>query len=344
MKLLLHKLFNWEYWPYQIVYIPVYFVWIYYSIKSKSLFFFNSANPTIKNGGFFNESKFLIYQLIPQKYYPKTLLISKSTNFEEVKNTFTKENIQFPFIVKPDIGLRGTAVKKIHTIEELEAYNSNSKFNYLLQELIPYSNEVGIFYVRYPNETEGKITGIVSKEFLIVKGDGVKTLKELILENPRYALQYKKLEEEYGAEFDTVLKYNEEMNLVPIGNHAKGAKFIDVSNLIDSKLNTVINKMCQEIDGFYFGRIDIMYDNWEDFKEGKNFMIVEVNGAASEPTHIYDPKHSIFFAWKEIIKHIRILYQISKLNRLNKHKSLTFKEGMEELRIHNLHFKLLKEI
>jgi hypothetical protein len=38
---------------------------------------------------------------------------------------------------------------------------------------------VGIFYVRYPNE-EGKITGIVSKEFLIVTGNGVTTVEELI--------------------------------------------------------------------------------------------------------------------------------------------------------------------
>jgi hypothetical protein len=39
---------------------------------------------------------------------------------------------------------------------------------------------VGIFYVRYPNEEKGKITGIVSKEFLIVTGNGVATVEELI--------------------------------------------------------------------------------------------------------------------------------------------------------------------
>lgn len=344
MKLLLHKIFNWEYWPYQIVYIPIYFVWIYYAIKSKSLFFFNAANPTIKNGGFFNESKYAIYELIPQQYYPKTIVIPQSMSFAEVKNRYANNNFQFPIIVKPDIGLRGTAVKKIDTYSELESYNSVSKFDYLIQELIPFSNEVGIFYVRFPNESKGKITGIVSKEFLIVKGDGIKTLKELIVENPRYALQYKVLEKEYANQFHLVLKENEELNLVPIGNHARGAKFIDVSHLIDDKLNTVIDTMCQKIEGFYFGRIDIMFDNWVDFKNGKKFMIVEVNGAASEPTHIYDPKHSIFFAWKEIIKHIQLLYQISKINRLKNHKNLTFREGLQELKKHNLHFKQLKKV
>jgi hypothetical protein len=52
-----------------------------------------------------------------------------------------------------------------------------------------------------------------------------------------------------------------------------------------------------QIPEFYYGRLDIMFTSWEDLAQGLNFSIVEVNGAGSEPTHIYDPKHSIFFAW-----------------------------------------------
>jgi hypothetical protein len=33
--------------------------------------------------------------------------------------------------------------------------------------------------------------------------------------------------------------------------------------------------------------------NVEELEQGINFSIVELNGA--EPTHIYDPKHSLFF-------------------------------------------------
>jgi hypothetical protein len=47
---------------------------------------------------------------------------------------------------------------------------------------------VGIFYVRYPNEEKGKITGIVSKEFLIVTGNGVYSGR-IDKVNPRYELQ-----------------------------------------------------------------------------------------------------------------------------------------------------------
>ena len=54
-----------------------------------------------------------------------------------------------------------------------------------------------------------------------------------------------------------------------------------------------------------------MYNTLEELEQGKNFAVVELNGAASEPTHIYDPQHSIFFAWKELTRHIRYMFEIS---------------------------------
>ena len=53
------------------------------------------------------ESKKEIYDLIPQKYYPKTELILENNDFEKVISVFENSSIQFPFIAKHDIGLRG---------------------------------------------------------------------------------------------------------------------------------------------------------------------------------------------------------------------------------------------
>jgi hypothetical protein len=39
-------------------------------------------------------------------------------------------------------------------------------------------------------------------------------------------------------------------------------------------------------------------------------MIIEINGAKSEPTHIYDPKHSFWYAQKEIYKHQKLFYRV----------------------------------
>lgn len=334
MKLLLHKIFNWEYWPFQILYIPIYFLWGYYALRAKSLFFFNASNPGIKNGGFFMESKKVIYDLIPKQHYPKTELLKKGTSFEEVLNLIANVGIQYPFIAKPDIGLRGLGVKKIKTVEELQDYVQKADFDYIIQDLIPYENEVGIFYVRYPNEKKGSITGIVAKEFLIVVGDGFSSLETLIKKNPRFELQLAPLRKEYGDQLSEVLKRGEKRNLVPFGNHARGAKFIDGSHRISPELEKTIDDLCVQISGFFYGRLDVMYHSWEELEAGKNFAIVELNGAASEPTHIYDPKHSVFFAWKELARHITYMYEISVLNNKKGVPFLTHKEGMREYRSH----------
>lgn len=334
MKLFFHKLFRWEYWPFQIVYIPIYFLWAFYALKARTIFFFNASNPKIKNGGFMAESKKEIYDLIPQKYYPKTELILENNDFEKVDSVFQNSSIQFPLIAKPDIGLRGSAVKKIHNLEELRTYNSNANFDYLIQDLIPYANEVGIFYVRFPNQTKGKVTGIVAKEYVIIEGDGKATMEQLIRANPRYELQIENIKKDFGTQFNEVLEKGKKLNLVPYGNHARGAKFIDASNLITDKLNETIDAMCQEIPEFYFGRLDIMYDSWMDLEQGKNFAIVEINGAGSEPTHIYDPKHSLFFAWKELARHITYMYKISVQNHKRGFPYLKHKEGMRQYKLH----------
>ena len=337
LRLFFHKLTHWEYWPFQIVYIPIYFLGIYYAIKAKSLYFFNAANPTIKNGGFMMESKKEIYDLIPQQYYPKSQLIQEGTPLEKILRIVDMAKMNYPLIAKPDIGLRGSGVKKINSQADLEAYANKANFNYLIQDLIPYPNEIGIFYVRYPHQQSGLITGIVSKEFLIITGNGIDTVEELIKSNPRYELQLKVLKKEYGSKLFEILPKGEKLNLVPYGNHARGAKFIDGSHWITPKLTETINKMCLEIPGFYFGRLDVMYNTFEEMEQGLNFSMVELNGAGSEPTHIYDPKHSLFFAWKELARHFTYMYEISLANHQNGAPYLTHKEGLKEYNMHLKH-------
>ncbi len=326
LKNTIHKILHWEYWPMNVVYFPIYFYWIFLSLKAKSLGFFNASNPSIKNGGFAMESKKEIYDLIPHKYYPNTVLFKENDTFETILEEIENAKIHLPFIIKPDIGLQGLRVAKIHSNKELKNYLKNSNHNFLVQEFVKFPFEIGLFYYRMPNETKGKITGIVYKDFLIVTGDGLHTTKELILQNPRFALQLDTLKEKFGKQLNAILPKGEELNLVPFGNHVRGSKFTDVSHWINDKLTDTFNEICLQIPGFYYGRLDIMFQSREDLEKGENFSIIELNGAASEPAHMYDPKHSIFFAWKEIITHYNILYKISTYNYQKGHPYLSVKQ------------------
>src|SRR5258708_34374610 len=112
-------------------------------------------------------------------------------------------------------------------------------------------------------------------------------MEELLKKDKRFVLQLPFLKKSYDKKLETILLKDEEYLLVPYGNHARGAKFIDISNLIDKQLTDTMDGVCKEIPYFYFGRMDIKYNTWEELKEGKNFSIIEVNDAGSETTHIY---------------------------------------------------------
>lgn len=337
------RLFNWEYWPFNAVYAPIMFYWFWLSLKSRSFFFFSTANPSIENGGFALESKAAIYGLIPKKYSPQTLLFKTGTTLSQIKEQITANRFTYPMIAKPDIGGRGVQVKLVHNETELAAYIKQIRVDFLLQAYVDYKNEIGLFYYRIPGEMTGHISGIVGKEFLTITGNGQSTMKDLIINESRYLLQLKTLIKTYGSTYlESILDAGETRTLVPYGNHARGAKFIDLSHLITDELTQNIDRVCRQIPGFYFGRMDIMYNTWEELSAGKNFSIIELNGAGSEPTHIYDPSHSIFFAWKEIIRHWHLLYRISKLNNQRKGlKYMSYEQGTTMLRDNNKYLKLV---
>src|SRR4026209_285895 len=110
-KILYHpffiRLLHWEYWPFHIVYAPTYLYWAWLSARARSFFFFNTANPSITNGGFLMESKKEIYDLIPPDYYPRTLLFKAGTCKEQVIAAIRARQLKFPLVGKPDIGMQG---------------------------------------------------------------------------------------------------------------------------------------------------------------------------------------------------------------------------------------------
>ncbi len=343
-QLKLYKWTHWEYWPFSLVYYPMFPVWLYFSLKARSFFFFNAANPTMKNGGMAMESKMQIYDLMPQGKFPDTVYISKKENLENALDKVMASGISYPFIVKPDIGMKSFGVDKIKNKEEFRNYFLQMHEDFLVQNLIPYRNELGIFYVRMPGEKKGKITGMVDKKFLTVIGDGKSSILQLIKRNPRSHFQLQALQRKYGFKLNMVLDQGKEFVLVPFGSHTRGAEFRDVSHLLNDELMETIENVCSQVEGFHYGRLDVLYNSFEELNKGEKFSVIEINGAGGEPTHIYDPKHSIFFAWKEIIRHWGMLNRISIMNHKKGHSYLSFKDGRAMLRDSNTIEQQIKAI
>ncbi len=311
--------FNWEFWPTYMFYIPLFPLYLYYALRSGSLTYFVATNPAIKNGGDATESKFDTLKILPKDLIPNSIFIPKNTPFKAVLEKIAKQLLHFPLIIKPDVGYRGLLVNKLKNETDLKAYlKKYSQIDLIIQEFVAFPKECGILYYRYPNEKKGTITSITIKSFLHVKGDGQSKLSDLIAKNDhvkRYESIYKDRILDY---LDYKPKKDESYILNEIGNHCKGATFINGNHLISPKLTQTFDALADKIDGIYFGRFDVKYAQFSALEAGENFKIIELNGVIAEPTHIYDAsKSSYFIALKSLAKHWYYVYKIARINHKN---------------------------
>jgi hypothetical protein len=130
------RLRHWEYWPFAVVYFPVFFYYLWLSIKARSPFFFSTSNPSIETGGLLGESKADILARISDEFKPQTWLVSASATVAEVLALVADNKISYPLIAKPDVGERGWRVEKIESQAGLVAYLNSSPGDFLIQEYV----------------------------------------------------------------------------------------------------------------------------------------------------------------------------------------------------------------
>jgi len=102
---------------------------------------------------------------------------------------------------------------------------------------------------------------------------------------------------------------------VEAGDHAQGCIFQDGKHLLTPALAERIDAISQKLNGFYIGRYDIRYASEEDLLTGRSFQIVELNGAASEATSIYDARNSLFAAYRTLFQQWDLVFAIGAQNR-----------------------------
>lgn len=337
------KLFDWEQWPHKVLYAPLVPFWLWYIIRSGSVWYFTPSNPKLTFGGMEGEPKKEMYDLLPAGTYPSTCNVTTNEKFEAVLQKLLHYNIRFPLIVKPEVGGQGILFRKIDTEHQLKEYHEKNPVEYIIQELVTYPMEVSIFYYRYPGKQKGAITGFLYKVPLQVTGDGKHTLSELIVQHPKANKRIKELESKHGANFTKILPAGEKYMLSYAANHNRGAHFVNLQNEIDDRLVTLIDKISLSINDFFYGRYDIMCTSVEDLKQGKNFSILEYNGCGAEPNHFYDTGYTLLGAYKEILKHWEILYRVSKYNRMHGVKCWPLLKGIRFLRATAKHYRTIRD-
>jgi hypothetical protein len=273
------------------------------------------------SGGIVGESKIAILNELTgtsPDFTAEAHLLEGSTASERmahIEELVRRGKIEYPFILKPDVGQRGAGVRLVRNQEQAAAYLEDTLAPFLVQRYAQGPNEVGVFYYRSPSEGRGRIFAITHKIFPTITGDGVHSIEQLIWGDPRCRLIAGTYLRRLVDRRQEVPSPGESVRLVESGNHAQGCIFEDGTHLWSEDLEKRIDEISRRLKGFFIGRYDIRYADPEDLRQGRQFQIVELNGAASEATSIYDARNSLWAAYRTLFRQWRLVFEIASANR-----------------------------
>jgi membrane protein DedA with SNARE-associated domain len=312
---------HWEFWPAWLFYIPVFINYLWLAICYRGFKLPTAANPGIFSGGIVGESKIATLQELHATSSEFTAEAHRieGASIEERQAAFLRLiaacDISYPLILKPDVGQRGVGVKLIRDERQALEYLTSTNAPLICQRYAPGPYEIGVFYSRFPGEPRGRIFSITEKLFPIIIGDGVRAVEELIWADSRARFIAGKYFARLEGRRDEILPRGETLKLVEAGNHAQGCIFQDGMRLWSEELERRIDEVSRKLNGFFIGRYDIRYSSEADLRAGRNFQIIELNGAASEATSIYDARNSLWSAYRTLFQQWDLVFSIGAANR-----------------------------
>ncbi len=332
----LAKWLFWEFWPTWAAYAPLVPWFALCGARERCLtlpFIANAPGPLSMLAG---ESKMEILTQLPEGWKPATALVPegpperREAAFEHLHTT--DPNFAFPLICKPDRGCRGQGLRLVRTMQAARAALALHQGASIVQAFDPGPHECGILYAREAGSKQGRILGITGKVFPSVVGDGVQRLGQLVLAHPRLRLQAGVFLRRLGERAMNVPARGERVVLAVSGNHCQGTMFVDSSHLATEALRERCDWLADHVPGLHFGRFDVRYTSDELLRRGEGFRIVELNGLASEPTHVYDPELSLLESYTQFARAIRELYRLGALRRAAGARPPSLREALRTVR------------
>ena len=322
--------------PPWLFYIPVGLCWLVWTARHRGIMLPCGCNPNIETGGFWGESKSGVLDQIgseQQQWIAKYVSIklspeetdeSKQVDFDRAVKAIGDAGLEFPLVVKPDIGWQGFGVRLVPDIGGLREYLSQypAGERVVFQKYLTYEGEAGVFYARIPGEETGSVISLTLRTSAHVVGDGKSTVRELIQKDERARFKSsthmgrKSLHSGMeGEDLDDVPAAGEVVQLAFIGSIRAGGLYEDARDEITPELSARFDAIARTMPEFHYGRFDIRYESLERLKKGENFGIIEVNGAGAEAIHIWDPDLTLREVYSSLFAAVALQFRIGRLNR-----------------------------
>lgn len=315
-----------EFWPSWLVYAPIALQWLGLSLRHGSLTVPLCANPALPLSGMVGVSKSLPMQLAgaharaliaPFVRRERTFGLNPADEAAQALAQARATGLDLPLVAKPDIGCRGAGVRLIRSSEQLETYVERFPAGaaYLLQQLVPWEGEAGVFYVRRPRRTRGEVFSMTLKYAPYVVGDGRRTLRQLIEDDPRAGKIADVYLDRHRDRLGEVLTAGAPFRLVFSGSHCRGSVFRDGRPYISEALTDAVDRLFADLPGMHYSRLDVRFRDIEALTRGEDFRVIEINGASSEATHIWDRNSTLGELYRTLFFQYRTLFEIGAEQR-----------------------------
>lgn len=304
---------RWEFWPSWLYYAPI-VVWILWlGLKHRRPTAFTAANPGLDAGGMVGEKKHQALQPLQVNapdLVASFVLVTALDARQRIDQALKFTDVHgLPVVLKPDVGQRGRGVFVARTPEHISQYLTRFAGSVIVQKHIE-GEEFGIFVARMPGQSVPQILSIVHKTFPRVTGDGLQTLKQLILGDERASLISNLLFKRWAAELNRTPANGEVVKLVEIGAHCRGSLFLDGREHATPELVASLSRLMNAVPGYAFGRMDIRVPSAQDLRQGCGIKVLELNGVSAESAHIYHPGTPLFEGYRAMFLQWSIAFDI----------------------------------
>jgi len=319
-----------EFWSPHIFNIPYYLYLAWQCLRQRvGIKTLAKANYCLDHGEIGIGSKYDTQMAFEQSYFLPTELLGHQLSDGEKQQRIEAfaEQYGYPVILKSDVGCVGKGIRKVKSAEEVAEAVPLLLGDYLLQQFTPFNYECGIFYVR--SQGQGRISGINQKHFPFVVGNGRDSIAVLAKNHERFNHHWQSFLQYIDTE--AVPNKGEKVNLSFIGSHTLGCKFTDDTHTLTPALEQAILSFFHQQAGYNFGRVDVKAHSEEALLRGE-FVIIEVNGVASLPTHMFDPSFSLFKAYGVFFEHARLLVSIAKEHKAQSMPLLSYWQVVQRVK------------